>query len=67
MNDILGIITGAGSAIGGVLNAYNAPQIAWANASTVQSQLMASLQSKTMFMVLGIVAAVVLIFKFMRK
>jgi len=67
MNDLLGIINGVGSAFGGVLNAYNAPQMAWANASTVQSQLMASLQTKTMVMILGIVAAVVLVFKFMRK
>jgi len=67
MNDILGIITGAGSAISGVLNSYNAPQIAWANASTVNSQIMAGMQSKTTWMVLGIAAAVVLIFKFMRK
>lgn len=67
MNDLLGIITGAGSAISGVLNSYNAPQIAWANASTVQSQIMASMQNKSMWMVLGIIAGVVLIFKFMRK
>jgi len=67
MNDLLGIINGVGEAFGGVLNAYNAPQMAWANASTVQSQLMASLQTKTMVMILGIVAAVVLVFKFMRK
>jgi len=67
MNDLLGIITGAGNAVTNVLNSYNAPQIAWANASTVQSQIMASMQSKTMWIVLGIVAGVVLIFKFMKR
>lgn len=67
MNDLLNIITGVGTAFTGVLNAYNAPQLAWANASTVQSQIMASMQSKTMWIVLGIVAGVVLIFKFMKR